>query len=133
MPFMQAMAKRANAELTKEGLAALPPDTFAEPGSLVPALVRIGVVEEGSAEAQYLEDFPSGLKEAVRALLHDNLSADQPLDVTVAWMPGYDDEISLAQVANNVRSEGGITILVRSRYPGDRKGPGQPIAGPPLS
>lgn len=127
MPFLQAMSKRVNAALTKGGLAGLPGDTFAEPGSLVRALVDQGLVEPG-AEEDYLEAFPSGLKEAVRAVLHDNLNATGgPLDVTVAWAPGYDDEISLFQVADSDRTDGGITILVRSRYPGDRSFPGGPI------
>jgi len=128
MPFLQAIAKRVNGGLTKEGLADLPNDTFEEPGSLVRVLVDQGFVEPGE-EADYLEAFPSGLKEAVRAVLHDNLNATGgPLDVTVAWAPGYDDEVSVFQVANNARTQGGITILVRSRYPDDRgSAPGQPI------
>ena len=128
MPFLQAIAKRVNGGLTKEGLADLPNDTFEEPGSLVRVLVDQGFVEPGE-EADYLEAFPSGLKEAVRAVLRDNLNATGgPLDVTVAWAPGYDDEVSVFQVANNARTQGGITILVRSRYPDDRgSAPGQPI------
>ena len=41
MPFMQAMASRANAALTKEGLRGRA-SPFAEPGSLVAGLEELG-------------------------------------------------------------------------------------------
>ena len=126
MPFFQAMAKKANAALTKEALADLPADTFAEPGTLVESLAQVGIIggPHEDDERAYLDAFPSGLKESVRAVLHDNLNAPGgPLDITVAWSPGYDDEVSLFQSATTDRSEGGITILVKSRYPSDRTGP----------
>jgi len=128
MPFMQAMASRANAALTKEGLRGRA-SPFAEPGSLVAGLEELGVItgDRAGDQAAYLEAFPSGLKEAVRAVLHDNLSSGNPLDVTVAWAPGYDDELSIFQVADSDLSEGGITILVKSRYPSDRTAPGTGI------
>jgi hypothetical protein len=108
----------------------LDPNDFAEGTSLVEALQRAGVVEEGSDEAAYLAAFPSGLQEAVRALLHDNLVSDAPLDVTFSWAPGYDDQVSLWQVADGERSAGGITIFVRSRFPEDRTAPGRGLKGP---
>ena len=127
MPFFQAMAKQANAMLTKEALTGKP-SPFAETGSLVGGLKELGVVPPGeSDEAAFIDAFPSGLKEAVRAVLHDNLSSGKPLDVTVAWSPGYEDEVTLFQVADNERTKGGITILVKSRYPGDRGTPGTGI------
>jgi hypothetical protein len=126
MPVFHAMAKRANAVLTREQLVGTDPATFADPGSLVDGLRALGIVENDE-EAAYLGAFPSGLQEAVRALLHDNLASGQPLDVTVAWAPGYEDELSLVQVADNSRTAGGITVLVRSRYPDDRSVPGGAI------
>ena len=127
MPFFQAMAKRANANLTKEQLVGVDRAIFEQPGSLVSGLRQLEIVQDED-EAAFLEAFPSGLKEAVRALLHDNLNADGgPLDVTVAWAPAYEDEVSLFQIADNARTDGGITVLVKSRYPGDRGAPGTGI------
>ena len=128
MPFFQAMAKRANANLTKENLTGRD-SPFAEPGSLVAGLRELEVVTGPRAdeEAAFLEAFPSGLKESVRAVLHDNLTSGRPLDVTVAWSPAYEDEVSIFQVADSDMSDGGLTILVRSRYPGDRTAPGTGI------
>ncbi len=74
--------------------------------------------------------FPAGLLEAVRALLAENARQEEPLPVTVAWAPGYDDETTLWQVADTATSRGGITIMVRSRYADDRGGPGPTITRP---
>jgi hypothetical protein len=127
MPFFQAMAKRANAKLTREQLEGVDRALFEQPGSLVSGLRELEIVADDD-EAAFLEAFPSGLKEAARALLHDNLNAEGgPLDVTVAWSPAYEDELSLFQIADNERTEGGITMLVKSRYPGDRSVPGTGI------
>ena len=121
MPFFQAMASRANATLTKQGLRGKDPDLFGEGRSLVADLRELRIVETDE-EAAYVDAFPSGLREAVRALLRSNLTSGEPLDVTFSWAPGYDDEVTLWQVANSDRSGGGITIFVRSRYPDDRGG-----------
>jgi hypothetical protein len=128
MPFMQAIATRANAELTREKRRGKG-SPFAEPGSLVAGLKELGIIAgpRESAQEEFLEAFPSGLKESVRAVLHDNLSRAEPLDVTVAWSPAYEDEVKIFQVADSDVSDGGITILVRSRYPGDRTAPGTGI------
>ena len=126
MPTFHAMARRANAALTREGLDGVDRDTFAAPGSLVAGLRALGVVDSDE-EAAFLGAFPTGLQEAMRALLHDNLTSGAPLDVTVAWAPGYEDELSLWQVAGNDHTNGGITVLVKSRYPADRSAPGTGI------
>ena len=47
----------------------------------------------------------------------------------MAWAPGYDDEVKFFQVADNERSHGGITILVKSRFPNDRRGKGTGVNG----
>ena len=130
MPTFHAIVRRANAKFTAEELSGLDPATFAEGRSLVEALEGLGVVEADSDEAAYLARFPSGLQEAVRALLHDNLISGQPLDVTFAWAPGYDDEVSLWQVADGEHSAGGITVFVRSRFPDDLTVAGRGVNGP---
>jgi len=128
MPFMQAMASRVNTEFSGDNLQAIDPDTFAQPGSLVSGLQSLGIVQS-TAEANFLDSFPSGLKESVRAVLHDNLNpeAGNRLGVTVAWSPAYEDQVKIFQVADGEHSDGGITILVRSRYPSDRGAPGTGI------
>ena len=134
MPFMQAIASRANAELTSDKLKLLDPNTFAQPGTLVETLKSLKIIggPREADETSYIAGFPSGLQEAVRAVLHENLNPETgpPVGVTVAWSPGYDDEVKFFQIANSDKSEGGITILVKSRYPGDRSGaPGTGIKG----
>ena len=128
MPVFHAMARRANAALTAESLGGVDPDLFAEGRPLVEGLQALGVIEN-EEEAAYVAAFPSGLQEAVRALLHDNIASGMPLDVTFAWAPGYDDELALWQVADGEHTRGGITVMVRSRFPDDRGTAGRGITG----
>ena len=128
MPTFHAMARRANAALTAAELAGVDAAVFAEGRSLVEGLQQLGVIVN-EEEAAYIAAFPSGLQEAVRALLHDNVASGAPLDITFAWAPGYEDELSLWQVADGEHTAGGITVFIRSRFPDDRGTAGRGIKG----
>jgi hypothetical protein len=128
MPVFHAMARRANTTLTAEGLAGVDSALFAEGRSLVEALQELGVIVNDE-EASYIAAFPSGLQEAVRALVHDNIASGAPLDMTFAWAPGYEDELSLWQVADGDHTTGGITVFIRSRFPEDRTAAGRGLKG----
>ena len=73
---------------------------------------------------------PAALLEAVRSVIHHALSTSPPTPVTFAWAPGYDFELSLWQSADTRMTRGGVTVLMKSRYPDDphpvrgRRGPG---------
>jgi hypothetical protein len=41
------------------------------------------------------------------------------MPITFAWAPGYDYELSVWDVADTADTAGGITVLLRSRYPAD--------------
>jgi hypothetical protein len=69
--------------------------------------------------SRYLGQAPGAFLEALRGVLHYAVSHDPPIPVTFAWAPGYDFELSLWQAADTRMTRGGITVLVKSRYPGD--------------
>ena len=68
---------------------------------------------------KYLQQIPEGLQEAVRAIIHHALGTTPPTHITFAWAPGYDYELSVWQAPDTRTSRGGITILIKSRYPDD--------------
>ncbi len=67
----------------------------------------------------YLKQMPASFQETVRGIIHHALSTEPPTPVTFAWAPGYDFELTLWHAPDTPRTRGGITVLVKSRYPAD--------------
>lgn len=120
MPFMQKLVSTANQAFGPEGIQQLDGEAFGPGRPLALAVKEAGIIEDDTV-LDYLDHWPSGMKEALRALLHHNLQRppEQRLPVTFAWAPGYDDEMTMWEVADGA-SRGGITVFLRSRYPADR-------------
>lgn len=80
----------------------------------------------------YMKTVPEVFQETVRSVLHHAVNTTPPTNVTIAWAPGYDHEITVWQAPDSNATKGGITVLIKGRYPGDTHplAPGTP-AGPP--
>jgi hypothetical protein len=78
----------------------------------------------------YMEHVPIVFHETVRAVLHHALTTSPPTNVTFAWAPGYDHELTIWQAPDSSTTKGGITILVKGRYPADTHPLAKPGAGP---
>jgi len=117
MPVMQRMAVRFNQTF---GESESYGDDFAPGSSLVESMQTLGVVES-EAEAGFWRAIPGGMQEAMRSLLHHNGQREGgPVSVTIAWLPAYDYELTVIEAPGTPVSKGGITILLRTRYPLDR-------------
>jgi hypothetical protein len=68
---------------------------------------------------EHLANIPGGISEAMRAAIHYALGTNPPTLVTLAWAPSYDFEIDIWQAPDTEETRGGITILLKSRYPDD--------------
>jgi hypothetical protein len=69
--------------------------------------------------AGFLDTIPKSLQEAVRSVIHYALSQTPPINITFAWAPSYDFEVSIWDSPDTATTRGGITVLVKSRYPDD--------------
>ena len=67
----------------------------------------------------HFDSAPASMREALRAVIHHALSQDPPTPVTFAWAPGYDFELTFWNAPDNPQTRGGITVLLKSRYPMD--------------
>lgn len=131
MPAFQTLAGRLNVLFSREHIGDIDPEQFA-PGSRFSQLARLyGVVPEGFEQQwfDYLDGIPPAISEAARAVLYSALTADRGagsgahrhrVPVTFAWAPGYDFELTVWDAPGSEMSPGGITMLLRSRYPADR-------------
>ena len=117
MPAMQTMVTRLNQLSQREQLQALEPRLF-EPGTRLSDAVRELGLDDLDL-ASYLDELPIGIHEAIRAVIHSALTRKERQPMTFAWAPGYDYELSVWDVSATRETRGGITVLLRSRYPGD--------------
>jgi len=68
----------------------------------------------------YLAKLPGSISETVRSTIHYALQTDPPILITFAWAPAYDYEVTVWQSPDTKETRGGITMLLKSRYPSDR-------------
>ncbi|HEU5083060.1 MAG TPA: hypothetical protein VFU14_06955 [Acidimicrobiales bacterium] len=76
---------------------------------------------------EFVDTMPAGLQHGLVGALRSAL--ERGLPVTFAWAPGYDWELTLWDVADTADTHGGLTVLIRSRYPGDAHPLGRATAG----
>lgn len=67
----------------------------------------------------YIDSLPGSVQEAMRSTIYYALSTSPPTLVTLAWAPGYDFEVTMWQAPDTRETRGGITILIKGRYPSD--------------
>ena len=86
--------------------------------SLVEIIEALELVHH-TGQSQFIASTPASLQAAMLAVVSENLSRDEPKQMMFTWAPGYDWELNLWESTASVVSSGGITVQVRSRYPGD--------------
>lgn len=86
--------------------------------SLADIADQLGLVTH-SGQKRFIDSAPASIQAAILAIAEDNLARDQPKQMMFTWAPGYDWELRVWESTSSTVSEGGITVQVRSRYPGD--------------
>ena len=122
MPHLQTALGTLNIAFSKENIAKLVPhrDAFREGQTLGQGGVVIDdkMALRGSW-TKFLGEIPIAMQEAIRAVIFSALGTKPPTAITFAWAPGYDFEVLLWQAPDTRTSRGGITVLIKSRYPDD--------------
>ena len=124
MPMLQFMLGRLNRRFSGQELL----ETRARRENWAPGRSLSQIAREARTAppelldgwARFLDTMPVAIQETIRAVAYAALSADPPVEVTFAWAPGYDFEVTVWQAPDTRTTKGGITLLVRSRYPDDR-------------
>ena len=126
MPLMQTALSALNTSFGGQNLGAIDPGLFdpAGEGTLVEGFLRAGVELDEPTQA-FIGTWPSALQAALQAAIFENLRRSGSVPITFAWAPGYDYELSMWDVRDSAQSAGGITVLLKSRYPDDA----HPLAG----
>lgn len=121
MPMLQTVLSELNVHMGREKIRELAkrkdmfaPGTDPDYGFLMEAHPQLI-----TAWQALLKDMPLGIRTGLRAIIHHALSTSPPTQVTFAWAPNYDYEMTVWQAPDTKTTKGGITVLIKSRYPDD--------------
>jgi|RhiMetdeSRZDD1v2_1073273.scaffolds.fasta_scaffold00126_25 hypothetical protein len=124
MPGVQTLLNDLNSQFTPSqiGQTAKKREEFA-PGK---PLVGVLVGKQHSLHPiyqRYLKRLPEAIQETLRSVIYHALGDKDlagkprpPRQITFAWMPGYDYEITVTDVGDTKKTPGGITVFIRSPY-----------------
>lgn len=117
MPMMQVALGGLNRRFDKAGVAQLTQAELGDTASF--AELTRSLLDEDLPEGfdTFIDSMPVGLQRAIRAAVGS--AVERGLPVTFAWAPAYDWEVSIWDVADTTQTHGGMTVVVRSRYPDD--------------
>ncbi|HSV03009.1 MAG TPA: hypothetical protein VLI41_07350 [Phenylobacterium sp.] len=134
MPMLQTYLAQLNREFHPDRIGAFKAQRqqhFAPGRPLDLAFLGDEKTPLGRAWKTHFETIPESLREAIRGVIHSALAADPPIPLTFAWAPGYDYELNVWHAPDTDMTRGGITMLIKTRYPADRHP--QDRAGRPAS
>lgn len=122
MSGLQTILGYLNGAFSREHIAELAAkrESFA-PGKPLAAGV---IIKEGTRLhalwVEYLALMPVSFQEAFRSVVYHALSTEPPTPIVFAWAPGYDYEMTMWHAPDTPPTKGGITLLMKSRYPVDK-------------
>ena len=122
MPHLQTILGTLNIAFSKDNIQKLVAkrDAFAEGQTLGAGVVIDQKMALHGDWVKYLHRIPMAIQETIRSVIHQSLSTTPPTQITFAWAPGYDYEVTVWQAPDTRTSKGGVTVLVKSRYPDDK-------------
>ncbi|MCR5878530.1 hypothetical protein [Phenylobacterium sp. J367] len=131
MPMFQTLLGELNVHMGREKIAALAKNKhhFAPGNDPDYSFLMQDHPKLVTAWQGYLKEMPPAMRAGLRAVIHEALSTEPPTQVTFAWAPGYDYEMTVWQAPDTKMTKGGVTVLIKSRYPDDD----HPIAGPSVA
>ncbi|MGD9965669.1 MAG: hypothetical protein AB7T59_04060 [Hyphomonadaceae bacterium] len=121
MPALNATVFKLNDKFdpTNVGITADDADRFAPGQKLQASFVFPNDAQLRRVLQRYLDMLPSGIHEALRAMMHAALTADPPTPMVFNWEAAYDFGLHITQTPDTVMTPGVISVTLRGRYPDD--------------
>jgi hypothetical protein len=69
--------------------------------------------------AEIIATMPPSIRNTIREVMRGAI--ERRVAVTFAWRPGYDFRVEVTESLDSSTTRGGITVLLESRYPDDRR------------
>lgn len=128
MPAYQQMFGRVNQHFNSDNIAGtkdLIQQALLDGVPLVEIADQLGV-PANPGQRMALDNLPRGIEAALRGLLSDNFSRNgAPWEVQFVWEPSYDYRLTVHEANATDISNGGISVIVGTPYPGDERTPPQ--------
>ena len=125
MPRHQTLLGELNARFSKRHVHVLVEErAIFAPGKPLDAALAGLVAKKGTVEYRtfktYVSKTPGSIQESLRSTIYYALGTEPATLVTFAWAPAYDYEMTVWQAPDTTETRGGVTVLLKSRYPDDR-------------
>jgi hypothetical protein len=126
MPQFHGMLERANSTFMRDNLRNIDPEDFNERRDLIDGMKTYGILRPGTKEREIMARMPRGIRAALRALIHANLtrahdpacSDEEPFVMQWCWAPSVHYELQiLAEIGPIQGSGGGITVVLKTPLP----------------
>jgi len=129
MPGLQTILGQLNTAFGRDGIDKLAEqrEMYAPGKTISTGLIVHSKMALHKEWKKYLVGIPRSMQEALRAIIYQALSTTPPTQITFAWSPGYDYELTISHAPDTRKTRGGITVLLKSRYPDDK----HPLDGEP--
>lgn len=121
MPGLQTVLGKLNSAFSRENIDKMVEyrERFA-PGNPLAAGIVVTPRDPLYVDyTQFITRMPTSVQEAIRSIIYDALGKKPATLITFAWAPAYDYELAVWHAPDTRLTRGGITILVKSRYPDD--------------
>lgn len=132
MPVFHEITGRLNERFRRGEIDEMSIEPFLGDESLADIASGQGIVgDPESISYVILDSIPQGMQAALKALIAQNLSREpgDRWEMTFAWAPGYDYQLSLWEAPSTVVSRAGITVMLQTRYPADPHPSNFPLPG----
>jgi hypothetical protein len=122
MPHLQTILGDLNQAFSRENIAKLAEkrEAFEQGKPFVSGMIVGPDMVLQKHWATYLNQIPKSIQEAIFGVIRYSLSTTPPTSIVFAWAPGYDYELTIFQAPDTRTSRGGITLIIKSRYPDDK-------------
>lgn len=122
MPGLQTVLGKLNTAFGREGIRKMAEsrEKFAPGQPLAAGLVVTREMAVFEFYAAYINALPTSMQEGLRAIIYQALGTTPPTQITFSWAPNYDYELTVWHAPDTKNTKGGITVLLKSRYPDDK-------------
>jgi hypothetical protein len=125
MPAYQQMFGRVNQHFNIESIGATKDaieEALADQEVPLSSIAQQLDVARTNGEVGELDKLPRGIAAALRAVLSDNFAREGgPWEVQFVWEPSYDYRVTVHEAGPSSISNGGISIVLGTRYPDDAR------------
>ena len=118
MPVFEVMFPKLNSAVRDDAMLAQAKTMLGDRVDLRRLLETLDVLVNAD-HADFVESTPASIQAAILEVVRENLGRNEPKQMQFMWTPGYDWELRIVESQSSIMSDGGITIHVKSRYPGD--------------